>query len=42
MLYGLIRQPDTELEPLFQDVKASVVAFGHLHVPGERRMVVGV
>ncbi len=37
MLYGLIRQPDTELEPLFQDVKASVVAFGHLHVPGERQ-----
>jgi predicted phosphodiesterase len=37
MLYGSIRQPDSALEPLFLDVEASVVALGHLHVPGERK-----
>ena len=35
-LYGRVRQPDDELEPLFAESAAEVVAFGHLHVPNER------
>jgi predicted phosphodiesterase len=36
-LYGRIRQSDEELEPLLKDVRASAIAFGHLHIPGSRR-----
>jgi predicted phosphodiesterase len=35
-LYSSIRQPDEELGPLFSEVKASMIAFGHLHIPSLR------
>jgi predicted phosphodiesterase len=35
-LYGRMRQPDAELEPLFDGVEAGMVAFGHLHIPDVR------
>jgi len=34
--WGKVRQRDTELQPLFEDVSAAVVAYGHLHIPGVR------
>jgi len=34
--YGRIRQSDEELGALVATVEASVLAYGHLHVPGER------
>jgi len=34
--YGHIRQPDADLAPLFTGVEAAVVAYGHLHLPGQR------
>ncbi|MGB3716944.1 MAG: hypothetical protein WA996_21190, partial [Candidatus Promineifilaceae bacterium] len=35
-LFGQIRQGDDELEPLLMGVRASMIAFGHLHIPGLR------
>jgi len=35
-LYGAIRQGDDDLDPLLSDVKASMIAYGHLHIPGLR------
>lgn len=35
-LYGRIRQSDEELGALVAVVEAEVLAFGHLHIPGER------
>lgn len=35
-LYGQIRQSDDELASLLMGVKASTIAFGHLHIPGLR------
>jgi predicted phosphodiesterase len=34
--YGIVRQRDEDLEPLLGDVRAGIVAFGHLHIPSER------
>ena len=34
--FGRIRQSDKDLDPLLSDVKASVLAFGHIHVPSIR------
>jgi len=36
-LYGHVRQKDSELSPLLNDIKAGAIAFGHLHVPSIRR-----
>ncbi len=35
--YGRIRQTDDELGELLSGVKAAVLVFGHLHIPGERK-----
>jgi predicted phosphodiesterase len=35
-LYGRVRQPDAEIEPLLDGVEAGMVAFGHLHIPDVR------
>jgi predicted phosphodiesterase len=35
-LFGQIRQSDDELDPLLKGVRASMIAFGHLHIPGLR------
>jgi predicted phosphodiesterase len=35
-LYDQIRQRDDELAPLLKGVRASMIAYGHLHVPGLR------
>ncbi|MFN2187204.1 MAG: metallophosphoesterase family protein [Candidatus Promineifilaceae bacterium] len=35
-LYGKIRQRDEELDPLLGQVRASMIAYGHLHIPGQR------
>lgn len=35
-IWGQVRQPDAELEPLLGGVEAAVVAYGHLHIPGVR------
>ncbi len=35
-LFGRIRQSDSELEPMLKDLRASLIAFGHLHIPGLR------
>jgi predicted phosphodiesterase len=35
-LYGRIRQPDHDLEPLLGQTTATMIAYGHLHVPGIR------
>ena len=35
-LYGKVRQKDDELAPLLGDTRASMLAFGHLHIPGCR------
>ena len=34
--YGRILQPDNELAPLFVDVTAQTIAFGHIHIPNLR------
>lgn len=34
--WGKVRQRDAELQPLFAGVRAAVVAYGHLHIPGVR------
>lgn len=36
-LFGEVRQSDADLDNLLEDVRAGVVAFGHLHVPSLRR-----
>jgi predicted phosphodiesterase len=36
-LYGRIRQEDIELQPLFGDLEATTIAFGHLHIPSTRQ-----
>lgn len=35
-LYGRVRQPDSDLEPLLGQTEAAAIAYGHLHVPGVR------
>ena len=35
--YGRVRQTDVELGELVTEVKAAVLVFGHLHIPGERK-----
>jgi predicted phosphodiesterase len=35
-LYGKIRQDDQQLAPLMEGVAARTIAFGHLHIPGQR------
>jgi putative phosphoesterase len=35
-LYSRIRQSDADLEPLVSQVRASTIAFGHLHIPNVR------
>jgi predicted phosphodiesterase len=35
-LYGNVRQPDEDLEPILADLGAAVLAFGHLHIPSIR------
>lgn len=35
-IWGQVRQPDAELEPMLGGVEAAVVAYGHLHIPGTR------
>lgn len=36
-LYGQVRQRDDELEPMVGGVQASMIAFGHLHIPNQRK-----
>lgn len=36
-LYGRVRQPDAELKPLFGQVRAATIAYGHLHIPNIRK-----
>jgi len=38
MLMGKIRQKDAEVEPLLEGVIASVVVYGHVHVPNVRKI----
>ncbi len=35
-LYGAVRQGDDDLDPLLNSVMASMIAYGHLHIPGLR------
>lgn len=35
-IWGRVRQPDAELEPLLGSVEAAIIAYGHLHIPGIR------
>lgn len=35
-LYGQVRQKDDELEPIVGGIQASMIAFGHLHIPNQR------
>ncbi len=35
--YGRIRQSDTDLDPLLDDLNAGILAFGHLHIPNVRQ-----
>lgn len=35
--WGMVRQPDAELEPLLGGVEVAVIAYGHLHIPGIRQ-----
>jgi len=34
--YDHVRQKDQALDPLLSDIKGDILAFGHLHIPGER------
>jgi predicted phosphodiesterase len=36
--YGRIRQSDADLTPLLAELDVSTLAFGHLHIPNERRV----
>lgn len=36
-LYGSVRQTDQQLAPLLQGMAARSLAFGHLHIPGQRQ-----
>jgi len=35
-LYGQVRQHDDELKPIVGGIRASMIAFGHLHIPNQR------
>jgi predicted phosphodiesterase len=35
--YGSVRQSDGDLDPLLHEVHASMLAFGHIHIPFRRR-----
>jgi len=35
-LYGEVKQPDDDLQPLVGDVIAGVIGFGHVHIPSVR------
>lgn len=36
-LYGSVRQPDAELEPIIGSMEGKILAFGHLHIPFQRK-----
>lgn len=36
-LYGEVKQEDVDLRPFLDNLMVSVLAFGHLHIPGVRR-----